>query len=173
MKRSVLVVAAAAGAVLLAACGSSGGSATATQSNPTSGGAANITVQTTSLGQVLADSSGHTLYLLTADRTKLACTGGCLGLWPPVQVPHGTKPQAASGVTGAMSVVARGSNDQITVGGHPVYTYSGDDGQAQTHGEGISSFGGTWYAVSPAGVPVMGSGGSAPMPSQTSNGYSY
>jgi hypothetical protein len=76
-------------------------------------------------------------------------------------------------VTGTVGVVARGSNDQITVGGHPVYTYSGDGGQAQTHGEGISSFGGTWYAVSPAGAPVMGSGGSAPMPSQTSNGYGY
>jgi predicted lipoprotein with Yx(FWY)xxD motif len=173
VKRSVLVVAAAAGAAVLAACGSSGGSATATQSNPTSGGAANITVQTTSLGQVLADSSGHTLYLLTADRTSLACKGDCVNVWPPVQVPHGTRPQAASGVTGSIGVVGRGTNDQITVGGHPVYTYSGDDGQAQTHGEGISSFGGTWYAVSPAGAPVTGSGGAAPIPSQTSNGYSY
>ena len=49
----------------------------------------------------------------------------------------------------------------------PLYTYSGDSSKGQTHGEGIKSFGGTWYAVTPAGQPAQPASGS------TSNGYNY
>jgi hypothetical protein len=36
-----------------------------------------------------------------------------------------------------------------------VYEYAGDTGRAQGHGEGIKSFGGTWYALDASGKLVM------------------
>jgi predicted lipoprotein with Yx(FWY)xxD motif len=123
---------------------------------------------------VLADSSGRTLYLLTSDGATLACTGGCLQVWAPLMLVSGTTPQAGSGITGALSVVARGSNKQVTIAGHPLYTYTGDDGAGQTKGQSIMSYNGTWYVVGPSGAPVTsssGSGGTSPSP--TSGGYNY
>jgi predicted lipoprotein with Yx(FWY)xxD motif len=44
-----------------------------------------------------------------------------------------------------------------TYHGWPLYTYSGDSGPGQTNGEGITSFGGTWYVLSTSGSPVTSS----------------
>jgi hypothetical protein len=54
----------------------------------------------------------------------------------------------------------------------PLYTFSGDSGATQTHGQGVRSFGGVWYAVSAAGRPVTG-GASAAAPSPATGGYNY
>jgi hypothetical protein len=53
-----------------------------------------------------------------------------------------------------------------------MYEYVSDSGPGLAHGQGIQSFGGTWYAISPAGMPV--SAGAAPAVSSStssSNGY--
>ena len=49
---------------------------------------------------------------------------------------------------------------QATYNGWPLYMYSGDSGPAQSGGEGIVSFGGTWYAMGPSGTSVKSSGSS-------------
>jgi hypothetical protein len=49
-----------------------------------------------------------------------------------------------------------------TAGGWPLYTYVGDKSPGQVTGEGIPSFGGVWYVLSPTGKPVKS--GSAPAP---------
>jgi hypothetical protein len=46
-----------------------------------------------------------------------------------------------------------------TYNGWLMYEYSGDSGPGQSSGQGIKSFGGTWYAVMPSGNPVTSSGG--------------
>jgi predicted lipoprotein with Yx(FWY)xxD motif len=44
-----------------------------------------ISTATTSLGRVVVDSGGRTLYLFRKDRNgKSACSGQCAALWPPV-----------------------------------------------------------------------------------------
>src|SRR5437763_11157477 len=83
----------AVSSVALAACGGGGG--TAAQS-PVYGGSANTTSQqstpqttsgkvstaSTSLGTVLVDSQGRTLYLFKADKgAKSACSGACASAW--------------------------------------------------------------------------------------------
>lgn len=117
-------------------------------------------------GKILVNSSGRTLYLLTADTaTTLACTtGSCVGLWPPLYTKG--KPRAGKGVARhALGTVKRGSKSQVTYHGHPLYLYAGDAGRGQVNGEGIKSFGGVWYVVSKKGSPVKaessssGSGG--------------
>ena len=61
-----------------------------------------------------------------------------------------------------------------TYNGWLMYEYTGDSGPAQGHGEGIQSFGGTWYALSPSGNPVTSSGGATGSTTgSSSGGYGY
>jgi predicted lipoprotein with Yx(FWY)xxD motif len=176
--RPSLLAVAVAGLALLSACGSSSGSNSSSglTTGTSSAGSPSLMVANSSFGNILMDPSGRTLYLLTADGSKLACTGGCLSVWQPVSVPKGSMPVAGNGVTGSLGVVSRGSNDQVTIAGHPLYTYTGDTSSGQTTGQGISDFGGTWYVVSPAGAAVTSSGGTGATPpagSSSSNPYNY
>src|SRR5690348_2236295 len=80
----------------LAACGG-GGAATASpppapaSSKPaTSTKTATVRVATSSLGKILVDSHGRTLYLFKADTGgKSACSGGCAIAWPPLRTGAG------------------------------------------------------------------------------------
>ena len=63
-----------------------------------------------------------------------------------------------------------------TVAGHPVYTFSGDQGPGDVNGEGLRDFGGVWYAVSPGGASVTAaatspSSSSSATPPYTSRGH--
>jgi predicted lipoprotein with Yx(FWY)xxD motif len=154
-------------AVVLAACGSSGSktssTATTTASSPatTTAAASGVAVNAakTSLGTVLVDSQGRTLYHFTKDSaTQIACTGNCAVTWPPVTVPSGQQPSAGSGVTGTLSVVKRpDGTQQVAVNGLPLYTFSGDSKAGDTNGQG---FGGLWFALMANGSSV--SAGAAP-----------
>ena len=115
-----------------------------------------VTVKTASspLGTILVDQDGKTLYLFEADSmNKSNCSGGCLTLWPPVMASG--KATAGSGVSAGMIGTASGSS-QVTYAGHPLYWFSGDTAAGDTNGEGLTDFGGAWYAVPPAGKAVVG-----------------
>ncbi|MGN6330097.1 MAG: COG4315 family predicted lipoprotein [Motilibacteraceae bacterium] len=158
-------------AVLAAACGS-GSSSTSTGSAAAGAtGGSPVQVASTALGEVLTDGTGRTLYLLTSDTaTSTTCTGPCVAAWPPVTAPSGSP--SAAGLTGRLGSFARPEGGrQLTVGGHPLYTYAGDSSSGQTNGEGITSFGGTWWAVAPDGSPVQG-GTASPSSSAGSSGGS-
>jgi predicted lipoprotein with Yx(FWY)xxD motif len=127
-----------------------------------------IAVRTTSLGKVLVDRSGHTLYLFEKDRRGMsACSGSCVSFWPPV-VTSG-KAVVGSGVKKAFLGTIKRSDGriQVTYRGHPLYRFSLDGRPGQTKGEGLDDFGAHWYAVSPAGTKVVkattsGGGGGYP-----------
>lgn len=121
-------------------------------------------------GEVLANSAGRSLYVLsTESKTKLHCTSKeCLMNWPPLLVAKNAKITFGPGVKGKISHVVRGTKWQVTYNGWPVYTFLGDSGPAQSNGERIQAFGGTWYLVHAAAkknstTPVKSaSGGSDP-----------
>ncbi|HEX4865960.1 MAG TPA: hypothetical protein VFV02_17960, partial [Acidimicrobiales bacterium] len=97
---------------------------------------------------------------------KITCTdaNGCTKFWGPVELPSGvTKPVAGNGIDGSLLSTARSSTGvlRVTYNGWPLYTFSGDSGTGSANGVGVTSFGGTWYAVSTTGSPT-GSGGAAP-----------
>ncbi len=182
---SCLVALAAGGLALAgigAGCGSSGtraaGATGSTTRQPAAGtslqppghstGGASVDVRSTGLGQVLVTPTGNVIYLLTSDRPGArACSGACLDLWPPVMV-HGA-PSAGPGVSARLGELPLNGGQQLTVDGHPAYTFSGDSSAGQTAGEGIHSFGGTWWALSASGAAVTNAGAARP----PSTGGSY
>jgi predicted lipoprotein with Yx(FWY)xxD motif len=97
------------------------------------------------------DGKGRTLYTLSGETTKhLKCTSqACLGIWTPLTVSsRKAKLTAASGVKGRLGLLKRsGGRLQVTLGGKPLYRFSGDSAPGDTNGDGIRSFGGTWHAV--------------------------
>ena len=177
--RLYTLAAGAAAALVLSACGSSGGTSTGSSSGTSTGtntattAGPTVTVNSTGLGQVLTNSAGLTLYYLTTDSAmSFACTGSCLQNWHPLVAPS-SGPQPGSGVTATLATVARGSDKQVTIGGHPVYTYVGDSAKGDTNGQNVMDNGGIWYALKSDGSPVIGSSGGSTQTSPPSSGYSY
>ncbi len=94
---------------------------------------------------VLANASGHTLYWFAPDTsTKSVCNGSCAVYWPPVKGPQ----VAGAGVTGTLGTIHRSDGStQETYNGHPLYTYVGDSGPGQAHGNNLNLNGGLWHEV--------------------------
>ncbi len=117
-----------------------------------------VGVTTTSLGDTLVDAQGRTLYLFQKDSgTKSACTGACATAWPPLTA-AGT-PTVGSGASASLVATAMRSDGktQVVYNGHPVYRFSGDQKAGDTAGQGLVAYGGSWFAVSPAGDQISGS----------------
>jgi len=134
------------GGVLAGASGAAAGSSTPGQngsSQPTASG----TLRTARIGgvTVLTNAAGRTLYWFAPDTpTKSACYGSCAGYWPPVAGPL----RAGPGVTGTLGTIHRtGGMTQETYDGHPLYTYIGDSGPGQAHGNNVTLNGGLWHEM--------------------------
>ena len=115
-----------------------------------------VSTASTSLGPVLVDSRGHTLYLFGKDKNgNSACTGMCATFWPPL-IAAG-KPLAGAGARASLLGTTKRADGrrQVTYNHHPLYTFVKDKRKGQTAGEGLNAFGAKWYAVSPAGARVV------------------
>ena len=162
-------VAAAVGAVVLGAglagCSSSSSPSTpstpaaptsASPSAPAASSATTIkTASNPSLGTILVDSAGMTVYRFDADSVSPPtshCTGGCAAVWPPV--PAGAASSVAQGFSQSeLGTLTRpDGSKQVTVGGWPVYTYTGDTAAGQANGEHLTLNGGVWWAVTTGGA---------------------
>ncbi len=166
-RRAMVMTATIAGVavtgLLLAACGSSSSPpstpsttpAAAAASTPPStaaspavaAGTVTLKTESTSLGIVLADGAGMTVYWFAADKGDTsACTGACAAAWPPVT----GMPQAAAGVSlpGKLGTITRaGGVKQATYNGHPLYTFAADTAPGQVNGNDVDGFGAYWYAI--------------------------
>jgi predicted lipoprotein with Yx(FWY)xxD motif len=134
-----------------------GKSASAADHTPAIASVAKRTVEqrTTSLGKVLVNSEGRTLYLFKKDsRGKSACSGECAKFWPPLRVSG--KPTAGAGISASKLGTIRRSDGrpQVTYNGHPLYTFMQDTKAGQTHGEGLTAFGARWFVLSSAGNQI-------------------
>jgi predicted lipoprotein with Yx(FWY)xxD motif len=115
-----------------------------------------VTTRDTSLGQILVDAQGRTLYLFQKDTGPAStCNGSCASYWPPVPV---TGQPQASGKAAATSIGVVSRSDgkrQLTYAGHPLYYYVGDSKAGQARGQGLNLFGAGWYVLDRAGVAVL------------------
>src|SRR4029079_7631266 len=99
-----------------------------------------VSTASSSLGKIIVDGRGRTLYLFEKDkRGHSACSGTCAVYWPPLLAPGKT---VASGVKPSLLGTIRRANGarQVTIAGHPVYLFSGDSKRGQTNGEGLTDF---------------------------------
>ena len=162
MRGSTVRAIAAAGvaALALAACGSSSksssskattttgastsssASATTTTAGAAATGSATVTTAQTSLGKILVDSKGMTLYVWDNDKTMgtSSCTGACATAWPPLMAT--ASPTYGAGLTAAMfSTITRSDGTkQIAVNGKPLYHWVNDKKAGDTTGQGVNGF---------------------------------
>ncbi|MGN6474965.1 MAG: hypothetical protein ACTHK4_15120 [Mycobacteriales bacterium] len=136
------------------------------------------TANISGLGQVVVDGRGRTVYILTAPGKKnVACTdsSGCTAIWPDLPFPDGTSSaNAGSGLKASLLGAKKSSDGETypTYNGYFMYEYAADSGPGKANGEGIKSFGGTWYVLSPSGTPIKSAGGSSASSSSGSSSSS-
>jgi LPXTG-motif cell wall-anchored protein len=115
-------------------------------------------VQDPTLGLILVDADGHTLYRFTRDTTNTssACYGNCAVRWPPLLVEDGV-PVAGEGVNGELlGILTRTDGTrQVMYNGMPLYYYANDTQAGQTSGQGVGS---VWYIVKPNTTTAGGQG---------------
>lgn len=120
------------------------------------GDAAALMVADSSLGEVVVDGAGMTLYMFDKDTQgsgESSCTGECLTNWPPF-TSDGTATPSLDGVTGEVGTIttADGST-QVTLNGWPLYYFAGDAAAGDVNGQGV---GGVWWVLTPAGERMAG-----------------
>lgn len=115
-----------------------------------------ITEHTTSLGKILVDGKGRTLYLFEKDANgKSACSGDCATAWPPVLTKG--KPKAGGYLKASRLGTTKRADGtrQVTFNGHPLYRFKGDAGRpGAVNGQGIDAFGAKFFVVAPTGKAV-------------------
>ena len=152
-------------ALALAGCGGGGSAARPTTKD---GRPATLGVANDNLGKVLVNSQGRTLYLFKKDSGTMSnCTGACATDWPPLRA--NGKPTVGTGTNASLvgTIMRTDGKPQVTYNNHPVYLFVGDGKAGDTKGQGVSAFGASWFALSPAGNQVSG------QPASSGGGYGY
>jgi predicted lipoprotein with Yx(FWY)xxD motif len=114
-------------------------------------GAASITLADSSLGKIVVDANGMTLYAFLKDTGGTStCSAACANAWPPATA-TGT-PTSATEITAALTAVARPDGTmQLKLGDWPLYRFAGDSAKGDTNGQGSNS---VWYVVGADGQPI-------------------
>jgi predicted lipoprotein with Yx(FWY)xxD motif len=151
-RRSSLFLVGALLLALLVLAGCGGKKTSHALPTTSTGRPATLGVAGTGLGDVLVDRQGRTLYLFARDSGPTsACTGACAVNWPPLRV-RGTLLVGSGAKSSEIGKTPRpDGSSQLTYNEHPLYTFVNDKKPGDTNGEGINAFGGSWFAVSPAG----------------------
>lgn len=130
------------------------GSAPASPGAPAAAaGSSALATASTSLGTIVVDGKGMTAYFYDKDPAGAmtsTCTGQCAALWPEITTTsaHPT----VTGVTGTVGTIPGVDGaKQLTLDGHPLYTYAADTKAGDTNGQG---FGGVWWVVAPDGTEI-------------------
>lgn len=115
---------------------------------PTTQAADTVKTADTTLGKIIVDSTGKTLYYFANDVASngaSACNGQCSTLWPPfststIKVSPPLDPADFGSIT-------RGDGSkQTTYYGWPLYYYSGDKNAGDTNGENFNKI---WFVIKP------------------------
>ena len=163
--------------LVLAACSSGGGAATAAPSaapaseapsseapsesaaaaSPSESAAASgatVNLGETSLGSVLVDGDGKTLYIFTPDAAsagKSVCNGDCAAAWPPLL--GDAAPTLGTGLEADdFTTITRDDGaTQIAFYGMPLYYFAADAAAGDVKGQGLND---KWYVIGADGTPI-------------------
>jgi predicted lipoprotein with Yx(FWY)xxD motif len=146
-----------------AACGTAVGSYTSpVRSTPSPAAAAIRIGDVPGIGAVLTDAQGKTLYYFLPERGgRIACTGQCAEVWPPVPPPAGST-SVIPGLSGQIGRLTRPDGSaQLTYATWPLYTFVKDTVPGEATGQGVNQF----FAATPAlSAPTL-----APTPASTAS----
>ena len=105
-----------------------------------------------SLGVILTEASGRTIYLFTMDeQDQSRCIAGCALAWPPLLTVG--IPTAGEGVPNERldSIRREDGYLQVAYNRQPLYYFAPDETPGDTLGQGV---GDVWFVVSPGGEAV-------------------
>jgi len=155
-------------ALIVAGCGSSSSTTSNTTSSTTATSTSAKSASSTpgpkvsaksvaSLGSVLVNEEGKTLYVFAPDKeSKVTCQGECAGIWPPLKLESGQKATASGAVQSKL--LGKDSDPEggevVTYAGGPLYTYTADTSAGTATGQGVNLNGGYWYVISPSGKVI-------------------
>jgi predicted lipoprotein with Yx(FWY)xxD motif len=111
-----------------------------------------VGIAETSLGTILVDSDGKTLYIFDSDdQGASTCYGDCAANWPPLTVDG--DPVAGESVDTALLGTAERDDGsaQVTYDGWPLYRWMQDGAPGAVNGQGVN---GTWWVTGPDGTPI-------------------
>lgn len=175
-RRSLLLPAAVAVAAIVAACSSGSGATTAPSvaapasvapseapaseapsesaaASPAAGGVS-IALADSSLGKIVVDGEGKTLYMFTPDEGGTpTCYDQCAANWPALTADDASGVTAGAGLDQAkVTVVDRtDGGKQVKYGEYPLYYFANDAAAGDTNGQGLND---KWYVVGADGEPV-------------------
>lgn len=144
MKTSILIAVAAISCALLTSCSKDDDKTT----NPPDAPVAKVQVSTdATLGKVLTDSAGRTLYFYSKDAGDTStCTGGCLAAWPLFYSAELNLTDTSLHTSDFATIVRRDGLKQTTYKGWPLYYYVKDTLPKLTLGEKVGNI---WYVAKP------------------------
>jgi len=122
----------------------------ATTTTTEAGSGSVVAVAESSLGSILVDGDGNTLYLFTPDNQgESVCYDQCEAAWPPL-VDDFT---AGDGIDAALLGTAPRTDgtDQVTYNGWPLYYFANDAAPGDVNGQGVND---VWYILSPEGQGI-------------------
>jgi predicted lipoprotein with Yx(FWY)xxD motif len=135
--------------------GSTDGATDAAGGGDAAAGATTVAVGSTSLGDVLVDGDGMTLYMFDSDTQggESTCYDGCASAWPPLLTDG--DPAAGDGADGGMlgTVERTDGTMQVTYDGWPLYYWAQDSAAGDVNGQGVND---VWWVLGPDGTPVRG-----------------
>lgn len=101
------------------------------------------------LGDYVVGEDGLALYVFLPDEGDTSvCNDECAINWPPLT----GEVAAGDGVTGELGTITRDDgNEQVTLGGAPLYYFIGDEAAGDVNGQGLQD---VWYLASAEGTPV-------------------
>lgn len=128
---------------------------TPSEEAPPAAGDAELMVADSSLGEIVVDGEGLTVYMFDNDTQGAeasACEGQCLTNWPPVTT-ESDEP-AVEGVAGEVgTITAADGSKQVTLNGWPLYRFAGDAAPGDVNGQGVND---VWWVLSAAGERMAG-----------------
>jgi len=137
-----------------AAASSSAPASSAPASAPMTADAATLALKMadSSLGSILVDGKGMTLYLFTKDTPNVSnCSGQCLVAWPALV----GKPTAGTGVDDSKlgSFTRPDGSTQASYNGWPLYYWQNDTKPGDVTGQNVNS---VWFVLDADGKAIKG-----------------
>lgn len=111
-----------------------------------------VGIAETSLGTILVDGKGRTLYMFDADdQGASTCYDDCAADWPPVT--DDGEPVGGESIDEALlgTTERDDGSRQVTYNDWPLYRWNQDGEPGAVNGQGVS---GVWWAIGPDGTPI-------------------